>query len=132
MQNMSFDPSLVKDWVFPVIEAIAAIATIILVLIVWRQMRQTDQQLKMTQNELAMTKHQMDSSLRPWIGTAELIIASDSMLHLLYSNFGSLPATSSKLRYGSSSTEVKRADLAAFADVEEGGVLLPDQKKFQA
>jgi len=106
---MSYDPTVVKDWIFPVIEALASIAAIILVLIVWRQVKQTDEQLKMTQKHLEMTKDEMDVTLRPWLAIEHAGVGfepENNRVYVRYKNYGQTPATNVRARALASFIEV--------------------------
>lgn len=66
----------------------------------------------MTQVEIKMTKQQMDSSLRPWIGAEKGLVKSEGDNFLFhYQNYGQLPPKSLKLKAWASDKQIKRDEL---------------------
>lgn len=125
---MSVDPAVVKDWLLPVIEAGASTATIILVLLVRSQMKQTDKQLRMTQDQVTMTKHEMENTIRPWIGCQDITPLEENEIRLRLHNFGSLPTLSMDSKTVATTDPVTLETILAskFAR-EDVGVILPNQ-----
>lgn len=131
MQAMSVDPAVIKDWIFPIIEAGAALAAIILVLMVRAQMKQTDKQLKMTQDQVSMSKQQMESTIRPWLGATGAKIVDERHIGIPIKNYGSIPTTSAETRVVIHGEMMTEDAIRSSAHTKQGqyGVIFPDQTK---
>ncbi len=111
---------------------LSGFATTALVGFVAYQIHQAKQQMKITRTEVDMTKQQMDSSLRPWIGAEKgLVEEKDGTLLFHYQNYGQLPPKSLKLKVWASGEEIKREKLVELEGEEwpHIGIIMPDQIK---
>jgi hypothetical protein len=129
---LDFDPGIIKDWIIPLVEAGAAIAAIVLVLIVRHQMKQTDKQLEMTKDQLALAKQEMDTSTRPWVGAAEEGPSGDGkgMFVFNFQNFGNAPALNVMAKMDASNNKFTREGLRQRPyDRSTGTILLPNETR---
>lgn len=97
---------------------VASIATAVLVVIVWFQMRQT--------------QYQMSSTLRPWLGAERgLVKHEEEHLAFWYMNYGELPPTSVKIKFNFDLKPTDEDDLrkAPFDPNVYIGTILPKQVK---
>ncbi|UVS68670.1 hypothetical protein [Nitrososphaera viennensis] len=76
-----------------------------------------------------MTKQQIDSRLRPWIGTKEIMIAQDK-IEVVLTNYGGLPALSAVGKSDLSDKVLTIADLKGQDDKNTMGTIMPNSEKF--
>lgn len=92
---------------------------------VYRQMKQTDKHLNMTQQD-------MDSRLRPWIGAAAGGLSADGngLFIFNYQNYGQIPAHNLRISVELSDIRVDRKSLLErTAHEEKRTVLMPNEIK---
>jgi hypothetical protein len=96
----------------------AGIATVVLVVIVGIQMKQTQQQI--------------DSSLRPWIGARErLRFENQHTLLLPYTNYGQLPPKSINVRFLVADKQITQDDIDKSTNTQtlDVGTIMPNMDK---
>jgi len=111
---------------------LSGFATTALVAFVAYQIHQTKQQLGITQTDINMTKQQMESSLRPWVGADKgLIETDDEFFRFQYCNYGQLPTKDTKMKVWSSDKEILRENLEKLEGSEwpYKGIIMPNQIK---
>jgi hypothetical protein len=106
-------------------QAIGSIGTAIAVYFVYKQ-------ASITRDQLELTRQQMDSSLRPWLGVFEGGLQphySDALLRI--TNYGSLPTTSWKWTIKTDVIKITRSDLnsqKAYPSPYEATAIFPNQR----
>ncbi|HEV8405554.1 MAG TPA: hypothetical protein VGQ13_06580 [Nitrososphaera sp.] len=97
-------------------------------------MKQTDMQLKMTQDQVTMTKQQMDSTMRPWIGPAPEGLKADGkgLFIFNYHNYGQVPAEDILFEFALSDERVERQNLLDKpVETSKHTILLPNESKYR-
>ena len=109
------------DWAV----VLSGFATTVLVIIIAYQ-------IKITKTAVGMTKQQMDSSLRPWVGAESgLVDYTSDKLAFYYMNYGQLPPKSLKIKGLESEETISRKELNKAKDESwpNMGIIMPNQKK---
>lgn len=96
----------------------AGIATVVLVVIVWFQTKQT--------------QHQLNSTLRPWIGVKDRVRFENPLtLMLTYTNYGQIPPQNIGARWVLSDREITKDDIVNSGNAQtlDLGTIMPNMLK---
>ena len=96
---------------FALVGAIGSVATAVAVIFLWIQSRQTQTQIQLTQEQTKLTREEMESTLRPWIGFSEIRRKSKEEVVFYLKNYGRIPAKIVRTRNKFGKTKIGKDEL---------------------
>lgn len=109
------------DYVFAIISAGGSVATAAALFFLWRQYKQTEEQIHLTQEEV-------EGKLRPWIGIDD-VRRTEHGAHILIRNTGSIAAKIVRAQRFYSHTMITQEHLRSGEDIPGNIVILPNINK---
>lgn len=122
------------QFAFAFIGSIGSIATAIALGFLLHQSRQTQKQIQLTQQQtnfmqeqIGLTKNEMESTLRPWIGISDVEIQSNEFVTFHVKNYGRIPARIVRMRKVLDKIKISKDVLVSKKAENSETMLFPDE-----
>jgi hypothetical protein len=116
---------LIEDpwtYIFASVGAVGSATTAAALFFLWRQSKQTEKQIHLTQDEV-------EGTLRPWVGIDDVRRTEKGYVQVLIRNTGSIPAKIVKAQRFFSSTMITQEQLRSGVDIIGKFVIFPNINK---